>query len=104
MADIKCDFCSAQPVTARYHAKSFVVNAFSTLHLQQGSEGDWAACAKCEVLIDTNQWAVLIDRVADTFYEQYPMLKFVVTRESFEHQLREMYAQLLQQDFRKVPL
>lgn len=61
-----CDFCSARPVTWTVRCESFVVaplvvgqNIGPPLH----SEGDWAACDACGLLVSTGQRRQLLERV-----------------------------------------
>lgn len=62
-----CDFCSGAPVTACYHAKSFVAHSFSTEQLTQESVGNWAACDICAALIDAGLWDDLVTRVMASY-------------------------------------
>jgi hypothetical protein len=95
---MKCDFCSSTPVTAAYYAEDFIVASLATVTL--GSTGGWAACASCELLIDTGNWAILVERVTETFIDAYPAMRLTdknVLREHFHN----LYRKLMASGFRK---
>jgi hypothetical protein len=88
----QCDFCSDIPVSAIYEAKDFNLESASMPEVIQRSEGGWAACYACEILIDGNQWDVLIRRVTTMMIFHDPILSWC--REAIEGRLGRMYTEL----------
>ncbi len=98
---MKCDFCSSVPVTAKYTADDFV--AYQADDISVGSVGAWAACRRCEILLDGDRWPELVDRVTKTFRENYPEFGFLpdsLLTSSFY----DLYAELIQHKFKKGEL
>ncbi|SFO83002.1 hypothetical protein SAMN05421810_101100 [Amycolatopsis arida] len=56
----RCDFCSAEKPEFLLPARDFRVPH----HDNEMSIGDWAACAFCAMLIDSNRWNELARRAA----------------------------------------
>lgn len=109
--DIKCDFCSGRPVTARYHAEDFEAHAFSNTGLHHLSVGDWAACARCERAIDKGDWDAIINHAVDTFMRDMVQALGPLSRADYREsrnmtivELRVLYAQLRESGFRKGKL
>lgn len=99
---LKCDFCSSQPVVATYKANDFVVTVFSIGGLEQESIGCWAACSRCEALIDASDWTGLVKHVADKFIVRYPICSWI--RPEVERDFGLMYSQLQANGFTKEVL
>ena len=59
-----CDFCSTQPVTWSYPARSFI--AYVVGGIGGESVGSWAACEICHLLIESGDTDALADRAAET--------------------------------------
>lgn len=60
MRELKCDFCSGNPVTWSYPAKNFL--AYVTDLIVGESVGAWAACEACHLLIEARDRAGLTAR------------------------------------------
>ena len=54
-----CDFCSSPTITWRYPTVTFSVEDVTSV-------SDWAACATCHVLIETDDQDGLLDRSVNT--------------------------------------
>jgi len=68
-----CDFCSQPGIHAVHTSQDFVHEKFQTQFGSINSEsvGSWAACRKCDELIQTEQWAKLLDRSVGRFVELF---------------------------------
>jgi hypothetical protein len=95
---MRCDFCSGVPITATYYAHDFF--AYSTPEVVEMSEGKWAACHECEILIDGNKWDDLVERVTETFMRAYPEMKGV-PKSVIEQQFLRLYTDLRAAGFKK---
>jgi hypothetical protein len=67
----QCDFCDSREIVWRYRAESFTLPTTLILNgieitMPWGSEGDWAACARCSTMIEDGHWNALADRGVDT--------------------------------------
>jgi hypothetical protein len=78
-----CDFCSEQPVTWSYPARSFV--AYVVGAIESESVGDWACCDVCHALIESGDADALAERAIETLSVRHPE-----TRPVREELLREM--------------
>ncbi len=67
---LRCDFCSAPSPVWRYPARSFV--AYCAPNVAGESVGDWAACAHCHVLIETDDRRGLAQRSLDELILKHP--------------------------------
>lgn len=68
-ANLKCDFCSGQPVTWSYPVESFrrtQLASDGSVHVT-GSDGWWAACDECHVMISSGDHYALQNRSYRTF-------------------------------------
>ena len=68
--DLVCDFCSMPGPVWRYPARSFV--AYCAPNVAGESVGDWAACDKCHVLIETDDRRGLAQRSLDELILKHP--------------------------------
>jgi len=94
---LKCDFCSGRPIMARYHAESFVVESVTVFE----SCGDWAACSKCEALIDAGNWDELVRRVRHSMFVLHPFHAVWSKPEEATRHYTAMYKKLRAANFRK---
>jgi hypothetical protein len=67
---LQCDFCSVPGPVWRYPARSFV--AYCAPNLAGESVGDWAACGKCHVLIETDDARGLAHRSLNELILKHP--------------------------------
>jgi hypothetical protein len=98
---ILCDFCGICLEEERAHrlrAISFISHAGGRTLLPVGnvSEGDWAACDQCYILILENNWEGLAVRSADIFEMNYPSW--------FPRNFLLQYLRELHQEFREARL
>lgn len=64
--DPKCDFCSQRPVVMYYPADDYLFVAVSEDRvIEQPSEGGWAACRLCSVLVDAEDYPTLAWRAVE---------------------------------------
>jgi hypothetical protein len=93
---MNCDFCSMELTDnhKRYPASDFVHREVNGVQLASG--GDWCACDVCAFLIDTEEWANLLTRSADTFFENNPEFKGRVPYQSVVEQVQELHGQFRQ--------
>lgn len=68
-----CDFCSTQPVTWSYPARSFI--AYVVGGIGGESVGSWAACEICHLLIESGDTEALADRAVETLSVRHPEIK-----------------------------
>jgi hypothetical protein len=73
-----CDFCSGQPIVARYGCVNFT---------GMGSDGrpmkffgDWVACADCERFIDARQFSLLSAHCAAAHCKRIPRSRIAKTQ------------------------
>jgi hypothetical protein len=67
---LQCDFCSAPGPVWRYPARSFV--AYCAPSVAGESVGDWAACDRCHVLIESDDRRGLAQRSLDELILKHP--------------------------------
>ena len=72
-----CDFCSHPQYAKRYHCADFPMDQ-SPGFPELRSKGDWLACSKCAVLIDSENWNGLLQHALNAFQKKYPMLPRVI--------------------------
>jgi hypothetical protein len=62
----KCDFCSSLEPVVLYPCQDFVFAAITEGQVfEHPSEGGWAACITCQLLIELERWDDLIDRAIE---------------------------------------
>jgi len=66
-----CDFCSGPDPIWEYPAQSFSLTINNMAH---ASDGNWAVCQKCHVLILEKKWDGIVERAMDNFYARHPGL------------------------------
>jgi len=100
-----CDFCSSEPVVARYKVRDFELPRVQVedIELTQVSIGDWAACKECEILIDTNRWDAVVDRAVGKFYEHHAYFVGVLPVRVVREAMWDAYARLITTGYTKVP-
>lgn len=84
-----CDFCSETPVVTSYPAKSFVSRTVPEV----GSEGGWAACSACKLLIDIEEWELLENRSLTTFLDNHGHIIPLDILAAFIHDLHLQFRQ-----------
>ncbi len=67
---LQCDFCSAPGPVWRYPARNFV--AYCAPSVVGESVGDWAACDRCHVLIESDDRRGLAQRSLDELILKHP--------------------------------
>ena len=67
---LQCDFCSVPGPEWRFPARSFV--AYCAPNVAGESVGDWAACAQCHALIETDDRRGLAQRSLDQLVLKHP--------------------------------
>ena len=85
-----CDFCSSDAPTQKIMCAPFKMGEIAGV--PHYSDEAWAACAKCAAMVDTNDWELLANRVADTL----PFKVGPAERDGYINYLRGLY-QLLKQ-------
>ena len=68
-----CDFCSEQPVTWSYPARSFVAYVVGAIGGE--SVGDWACCDICHGLIESGDADALSERAIETLTARHPEMQ-----------------------------
>lgn len=106
MEILVCDFCSSQPVTARYKAKDFLMKPIQVegIEVTGASIGDWAACKECEFLIDMNRWDEVVKRAVEKFFEFHPYFVGIIWPATITEALWDAYAMLISGGFKKGEL
>ena len=69
-ASLLCDFCSVPGQVWQYPASNFV--AYCAPNVANESVGDWAACDRCHVLIETDDRRGLAQRSLDELILKHP--------------------------------
>lgn len=82
-----CDFCSSTNVVHSFPSKAFTLQIFNII---SGSDGAWASCPVCKVLIDTEEWEKLYIRSLETFREQSDPIVPKAVAEAF---IRKLHAE-----------
>jgi hypothetical protein len=68
--NLVCDFCSKPDPAWRYPARTFV--SYCASNIAGESVGDWAACDRCHVLIESDDRRGLAQRSLDELISKHP--------------------------------